>query len=58
MVATIDRRQMIITQLFDILSGLSIPLLGGLNGAVTIVPGNIVHNRDQLPLAPPRSALN
>jgi hypothetical protein len=49
MVATIDRRQLILTQLYDILSGLNVPLLGGPNGPVTIVPGNIVHNRDQLP---------
>ncbi len=47
--AFLDRRQMILTQLYDVLSGLSIPLLGGPNGAVTIVPGNIVKERDQLP---------
>jgi hypothetical protein len=45
----IDRRQLILTQLYGILSELSIPLLGGLNGPTTIVAGHIVKNRDQLP---------
>lgn len=49
MAATLDRRQLILTQLYDILSGLSIPLLGGLDGPATIATGNIVNNRDELP---------
>lgn len=48
-VPLIDRRQLILAQLYDILSGLNVSLLGGPNGPVTVVPGNIVHNRDQLP---------
>lgn len=43
-----DRRQLICTRLFTILTGLTIPLLGGDNGSVSIVPGSVVHNRNQL----------
>lgn len=48
MAALLDRRQLIINQLYSLLSSLSIPLLGGLNGPITLAAGNIVHNRDQL----------
>ncbi len=44
-----DRRQEVLTRLFELLGGLTIPLLGGPVGPVTIVPGNIVHNRNELP---------
>ena len=44
-----DRRQLILNQLYVLLGGLTIPLLGGPTGAVSIVPGNIVHNRNELP---------
>lgn len=39
-----DRRQLILGRLFDILSNLTIGLT-----STTIVPGNIVHNRNELP---------
>lgn len=44
-----DRRQLVLTRLYDLLGGLTIPLLGGPTGAVSIVPGNIVQNRNELP---------
>ena len=49
MTAYFDRRQQILSRIFANLGTLSIPLLGGPNGPVTIVPGNIVHNRNELP---------
>jgi hypothetical protein len=44
-----DRRQLILERVYQNLGALTIPLLGGANGPVTIVPGNIVHNRNELP---------
>lgn len=43
-----DRRQLVCTRLYALMTGLTIPLLGGENGPVTIVPGSVVHNRNQL----------
>lgn len=49
--SAVDRRELVLARLLEILSGLTIPLLGDPNGlgAVSIVPGNIVHNRNELP---------
>ena len=45
-----DRRQLVLSRLIELLGGLTIPLLGGpQSGGVSIVPGNIVHNRNELP---------
>jgi hypothetical protein len=44
-----DRRQLVLDRLYALLGGLTIPLLGGPDGAVTIKPGNIVQNRNELP---------
>lgn len=44
-----DRRQLVLSRLYDLLGGLTIPLAGGPNGPVNIVPGNIVRNRNELP---------
>lgn len=43
-----DRRQAILDRIYALLSGITIPLLGGPDGATAIVPGNIVHNRNEL----------
>lgn len=43
-----DRRQLILDRLYVLLGNLTIPLLGGPNGASSIIPGNIVHNRNEL----------
>ena len=40
---------MILERVFANLGALAVPLLGGPNGPVTIIPGNIVHNRNELP---------
>jgi hypothetical protein len=45
----VDRRELVLARLVALLGNLTIPLLGGPNGAVSIVPGNIVHNRNELP---------
>jgi hypothetical protein len=45
MTAKADRRQLILTRLMTILSGLVVELTDG----TTIAAGNIVHNRDELP---------
>ena len=47
--STNDRRQIILDRLYELLGGLTIPLLGGPDGAVSIIPGNIVQNRNELP---------
>ena len=46
-----DRRQLVIDRLIALLGGLTIPLLGGPSATedFAIVPGNIVHNRNELP---------
>lgn len=46
-----DRRDEILSRLDELLSGLVIPLLGGVNGAVTIngPAGQYVRNRNELP---------
>lgn len=43
-----DRRQEILDRLFDVLGALTIALQGGPNGPVSIVPGHIVKNRNEL----------
>ena len=50
MVTTVnDRRQLVLTRLFELLGNLTVPLKGGPNsGGVSIIPGNIVHNRNEL----------
>ena len=47
--STNDRRQIILDRHYELLGGLTIPLLGGPDGAVSIIPGNIVQNRNELP---------
>jgi hypothetical protein len=48
MTVLLDRRKLILDQLFSLLSGLTIALTGG--QTATVIPaGNIVRNRDQLP---------
>jgi len=47
--STNDRRQLILDRLYELLSGLTIPLAGGPTGSISIVPGNIVQNRNELP---------
>ena len=42
--STNDRRQIILDRLYELLGGLTIPLLGGPDGAVSIIPGNIVQS--------------
>ncbi len=46
-----DRRQLIIDRLLELLTGLTVPLLGGPNtpSGFGIVPGNVAHNRNELP---------
>lgn len=46
-----DRRQIVLNRLYTLLGGLTIPLLGGpsAKAGFAIVPGNIVHNRNELP---------
>lgn len=44
-----DRRQEVLARVFELLSGLSIPLAGGPTGPLTIQPGTIVRNRNELP---------
>jgi hypothetical protein len=48
MATPLDRREQVLARLYTLLSELNIPLLGGASPA-TIVPGNIVANRNQLP---------
>lgn len=48
MTQTFDRRELIIEQLLNDLGNLTVPLLGGPNGPSAIVPGHIVHNRNEL----------
>jgi len=43
-----DRRQLILARLEDLLGSLTVPLLGGPNGPVSIVPGTFQHNRNEL----------
>lgn len=43
-----DRRQEVLDRLEAIFGGLTIDLLGGPNGAVQIVPGHFVRNRNEL----------
>jgi hypothetical protein len=44
-----DRRQLVLDRLYALLGGLTIPLQGGPTGPLSIVPGNIVQNRNELP---------
>jgi hypothetical protein len=44
-----DRRQLVLNRLYTLLGGLTIPLAGGPEGPISIVPGNIVQNRNELP---------
>lgn len=44
-----DRRQLVLDRLVELLGGLNVPLLGPPTGPNAIVPGNIVHNRNELP---------
>ena len=50
MVMTVnDRRQLVLSRIYELLGNLTVPLLGGPNsGGTAIVPGNIVHNRNEL----------
>src|ERR1019366_605596 len=43
-----DRRQEVSSRLLELLNGLTISFAGGPNGSVQILPGNVVHNRNQL----------
>lgn len=43
-----DRRQEVLNRLHELLGNLTVDLLGGPNGPKQIVPGNIVHNRNDL----------
>ena len=45
----VDRRQQVLARLYALLENMTIPLAGGQNGAVSINPGNIVLNRNELP---------
>lgn len=43
-----DRRQEVLDRLWTLFSGITVDLLGGPNGSVQIVPGNVVRNRNEL----------